>query len=164
MTSDAAEMRANSASKAELARGLMRQAGPAALATLGSAGGPFASYVIVAPAADGSPLLLLSRLAVHTKNLERDPRASLLLVREPEAGSKSMTALRLTLTGRVLREDSADSRQLFLARHPDAARYAGFADFSLYRFHIEGGHLVAGFGRIVSLTPDELREPARGAA
>ena len=113
---------------------------------------------------DGSPLLLLSRLAVHTKNLERDPRASLLLVREPEAGSESMTALRLTLTGRVLREDSADSRRLFLARHPDAARYAGFADFSLYRFHVEGGHLVAGFGRIVSLNPDELREPARGAA
>ena len=48
--------------------------------------------------------------------------------------------------------------------NPDAARYAAFADFSLYRFHVEGGHLVAGFGRIVSLTPDELREPARGAA
>jgi hypothetical protein len=67
-----------------------------------------------------------------------------------------MTAERLTITGRCPKTDDAESRRLFLARHPDAARYAGFADFALYRFEIAAGHLVAGFGRIVDLTPGEL--------
>jgi putative heme iron utilization protein len=151
-------------SNAALARGLMQAARSAALATLGQDGGPFASYVITASAADGSPLLLLSRLAVHTQNIGRDARASLLFVREAEPGGESMTALRLTLTGRVLREEDERSGDLFLARHPDAARYAGFADFSLYRFHVAAGHLVAGFGRIVDLPPADLLGAARDAA
>ena len=55
----------------------------AALASLKPDGQPFASYVVTAPDVDGSPLMLLSRLAEHTRNLEGDPRASLLFVREP---------------------------------------------------------------------------------
>src|SRR4051794_25630884 len=139
----------------ELARELLGEGGAATLATLASDGGPFASYVVTAPAEDGTPLMLLSRLAVHTKNLERDPRASLLFVREPPAGAESMTAVRLTLTGRCARDDDAKARARYVARHPDAERYAGFADFSLFRFEIAAGHLVAGFGRIVSLTREE---------
>ena len=67
-----------------------------------------------------------------------------------------MTAVRLTLTGRLIGDDDAELSARYLAAHPEAARYAGFADFSLYRFHIAAGHLVAGFGRIVSLTPADL--------
>ena len=144
-------------SNQELAHNLLMAGGSASLATLLPDGTPFASYVVTAPAADGAPLLLLSRLAEHTRNLDRDPRASLLLVREPPAGSESMTALRLTLTGRCARDPDAESKRLFLARNPDAARYAGFADFSLFRFHIAAGHMVAGFGRIVGLSREELR-------
>lgn len=146
----------NSDSNIEAARALLGTGGAATLATLGADGGPFASYVITAPAADGAPLTLLSRLARHTENLERDPRASLLFVREPAPGSESMTAERLSLTGRCVKTKDAESRRLFLQRHPDAERYAGFADFSLYRFEVAAGHLVAGFGRIVDLTPEEL--------
>jgi putative heme iron utilization protein len=149
-------MAENSDSNAEVARSLLGAGGTASLATLEPDGGPYASYVVTATAADGAPLMLLSRLARHSQNLKRDPRASLLFVREPEAGSESMTALRLTLTGRCLKESDAESRRLFLERHPDAERFAGFGDFSLYRFEIAGGHLVAGFGRIVDLTPEEL--------
>jgi heme iron utilization protein len=138
-------------------QGLLAAGGSATLATLARGGGPFASYVIIAPAADGSPLMLLSSLAAHTKNLENDARASLLFVRE--AGDEAMAALRLTLTGRCARHDEPAARSLFLARHPDAARYAGFADFGLYRFEIEAGHLVAGFGRIVGLTREALLHP-----
>jgi putative heme iron utilization protein len=112
--------------------------------------------VITALAVDGSPLLLLSRLAVHTRHLQRDPRASLLYVREPEPGAASMTASRLTLTGRALPDETSETRRLFLTRHPEAARYADFADFSFYRVEVEAGHLVAGFGRIVELTSREL--------
>lgn len=143
-------------SNAALARRLLRAGGAASLATLDADGGPFASYVVTAPAADGAPLTLISRLARHTENLARDPRASLLFVREAEPGGESMTAARLTVTGRCAKDDDPQSRRLFLARHPDAERYAGFADFALYRFDVAAGHLVAGFGRIVDLTPREL--------
>jgi hypothetical protein len=73
-----------------------------------------------------------------------------------------MAASRLTLTGRLLRDDDPEAKRIFLKRQPDAARYADFADFSFYRFHIEAGHLVAGFGRIVGLSPAELRESSGG--
>jgi len=141
---------------AALARALMAAGGAATLATLDAHGGPFASYVLAAQAPDGAPLMLLSSLAVHTRNLERDQRASLLLVREPEPAAEIMAASRLTLTGRCAKHDEPTARSHFLAARPDAAHYAGFADFSLYRFEIEAGHLVAGFGRIVGLTREEL--------
>ena len=141
---------------ARLARSLVQDTRAGALGTLGSGGEPFVSYVTTAPAANGSPLLLLSRLAWHSRNLERDPRASLLLVREPGAGSETMSAVRLTLLGRVTADPDPESRRLFLASHPDAAGYAGFADFSLRRFEVESAHLIAGFGRIVTLGAEHL--------
>lgn len=130
---------------------LLDAARSAALATLAEDGTPFASYVTIAPSEDGVPLMFLSRLAVHTANLSRDARASLLLVREPSPGGEAMTALRLTLVGRCAREEGGDGKRRFVEIHPDAARYADFADFAVYRFEIEAGHLVAGFGRIVDL-------------
>jgi len=142
--------------EAGLAREILRANRSAALATLGEDGAPFGSYVTIAPAETGTPLLLLSKLAVHTRNLERDPRASLLLVREAEPGSEALTAVRLTLTGRLHADENPEAKRLFLAAHPDAARYAGFADFAVYRFSIEAGHLVAGFGRIVRLSAHDL--------
>ena len=156
-------MNEESLSNQELARSLLAASGAATLATLAADGSPFASYVVTAPGADSAPLMLLSRLARHTNNLDRDPRASLLFVRAPPAGGESMTALRLTVTGRCLRVADAESRALYLARYPEASRYAGFSDFSIFQFRIEAGHLVAGFGRIVSLTRDELLPPPRAA-
>jgi hypothetical protein len=117
---------------------------------------PFASYVITAPSIGGAPVMLISALAEHTKNLKRDPRASLLFVREPDAGAERMTALRLTVTGRCVKDDAPQARRSFLERHPDSSRYADFADFAFYRFEISAGHLVAGFGRIVDLSREEL--------
>ena len=149
-------MKQEDVSPQRLAREMLAAGGPATLATLEPGGGPFASYVTVAQAPDGAPVTLLSRLAVHTRNLSLDPRASLLFVREPAPDEPRMTASRLTLTGRCATTDDAEARAAFLARHPDAASYAGFADFALYRFDIEAGHLVAGFGVIVPLTRDEL--------
>lgn len=143
-------------SSAALARGLTAAGGAATLATLDQHGGPFASYVVTGTSAEGAPLLILSRLAVHTQNLEGDPRASLLFVREADPGDEAMAASRLTLTGCCFRYDEPKARRLFFAQRPEARRYAGFADFSVYRFEIEAGHLVAGFGRIVSLTRADL--------
>src|SRR5260221_12149224 len=62
------------------AKKLLREGRGGALATLmPGSGDPYCSLVNVATAADGAPLLLISRLAVHTKNILADPRASLLL-------------------------------------------------------------------------------------
>jgi heme oxygenase (biliverdin-IX-beta and delta-forming) len=131
-------------------RDLVRQIPRAGLATLlagDAAPWPYVSLVLVALDHDASPLLLLSDLADHTKNLRRDPRAALLFDgtggwRDPLAGPRA------TLLGRIRPCDDARPEARFLARHPDAAVYAGFADFHLYRMAVERAHLVAGFGEI----------------
>src|SRR3954471_15823548 len=145
-----------------LAKHLLRTLRTGALATLDRAAGfPFASLVTVATDLDGSPLLLMSRLAAHTLNLERDPRATLLLA---ETGKGDPLAHpRLTVIGRAELTAAPGARVRFLARHPKAKLYADFGDFSFWRLEIAGAHLVGGFGRIVDLTPDQVRADLAGA-
>lgn len=138
------------------ARLLLSAGGPAALATLAADGAPFCSFVAAAPAPDLSPLLLLSRLAVHTRNLEADARASLLLAAPPSPGEEDMATARLSLVGTAVPDADPALREAYLARRPDAAGYAGFTDFRIYRFEIAAGHLVAGFGRIETLQSSAL--------
>ena len=135
---------------------MLRLAATASLGTLDGNGGPFVSFVTVATTAAGEPVLLLSDLALHTKNLKRDPRASLLLVAPGGEGGDPLAGARLTLTGTIARDDDPALRRRFLARHEEAAGYAGFADFGFYRLAVEAGHLVAGFGRIVALAPADI--------
>ncbi len=144
-------------SPAGAARRVVRLATTGSLATLAPAGGPFASLVTVAATPAGEPILLLSTLARHTQNLAVDRRASLLLVAPGGEGGDPLAGARLTLTGQVgPRETDPMLRRRFLARHDEAAGYAGFADFGFHRFTIESGHLVAGFGRIVALAPADI--------
>lgn len=139
-------------------RRLIRGAATGSLATLSDDGAPFASLVAVATTDIGEPILLLSNLAVHTRNLKRDPRASLLVV-DGNENSDPVAGARLTLTGAVIRDNDLVLRQRFLTHHPEAAGYADFADFGFYRFELARGHLVAGFGRIVELDRSDLLEP-----
>jgi putative heme iron utilization protein len=120
----------------------------AALATRMADGGwPYASLVLTAADHDGAPILLLSRLAEHTRNLEAEPRASLLF--EAVEGLESpLTGVRATVLGTAERSAEPRLRARFLARHPDAAGYVDFADFGFFRLNVERAHLVAGFGRI----------------
>ena len=137
-------------------RRLVRTALKASLATLDrDTGHPYPSLVLVATEPDGSPILLLSRLARHTQNLERDPRASLLLdatdgLGDPLAGG------RVTLVGDVRPSTSPTARERFLARHPSAQAYAGFADFSVYQLGLSTAHFIGGFGRIIDLPGSDL--------
>ncbi len=117
---------------------------------------PFVSLVLPALDQAGRPLLLLSDLSDHARNLQADPRASLLYdgtfgLKEP------LTGPRVTLIGTVLQADTAENRQLYLAHQPSAALYAGFGDFRLYCFEPAEALFVAGFGRIHRLGPDDLR-------
>lgn len=139
----------------QAARRLLRDARSGALATLmPGSGDPYCSLVNVATAADGAPLLLLSRLAVHSRNLAADSRASLLLD-ERKAGDP-LEGARVSFAGRLVPSADAGERRRYLARQPEAEMFAGFADFSVYRMQLAGAHLVAGFGRIVDLAAADL--------
>jgi putative heme iron utilization protein len=145
-----------------VARQLLRTIRSGALATLDKeAGFPFASLVTVATDLDGAPLLLMSRLAAHAGNLEADPRASILLAQ----GGKGdpLAHPRLTVIGRVERTAEPRVRSRFLARHPKAALYADFGDFSFWRMDIAGGHLNGGFARAMTLSPEQIRTELAGA-
>lgn len=139
------------------ARRLMRQAITGSLGTLLNhrPGHPYTSLVLTATEPDGSPVFLISRLALHTKNVENDARASLLIDGTAGLGDP-LTGGRLTLVGHVRPTDSATAPPRFLARHPSAKVYAGFDDFRMYALAVDQGHYIGGFGRIVDLSPADL--------
>lgn len=144
------------------AKHLLRETGTGALGTVGAGGAPYVSLVTVASDADGSPLLLLSKLALHTKNIGRDHRVSLLLSANAKAGDP-LAGVRMSVSGMIAKTESASAKRRFLARHPSAKGYAEFPDFNFFRIEMERAHLVAGFGRIVDLTPEDLRTSLEGA-
>jgi putative heme iron utilization protein len=137
------------------AKQLLREGRSGALATLmPGAGDPYCSLVNVATAADGAPLLLISQLAVHTKNILADPRVSLMLDERKEGDP--LEGARVMLMGRAAATDDPAARRRYLARHPEAEMFAGFGDFAFYKVELTAVHLVAGFGRIVDLKPAEV--------
>ena len=143
---------------ARLARSLLRRRREGALATLmAGSGDPYCSLVNVASHADGSPILLISRLAVHTKNILSDPRVSLML--DERGTGDPLEGARIMLLGRaeeVAAPDVKFVRQRYLNAHPSAEAFVDFKDFSFYRIRASATHLVAGFGRIVDLKPEQF--------
>jgi putative heme iron utilization protein len=137
------------------AKKLLREGRSGALATLMTAsGGPYCSLVNVATAADGSPLLLISQLALHTKNVLADPRVSLMLDERKEGDP--LQGARIMLMGTVAATNDPDIRRRYLARQPEAAMFVDFADFAFYQVALKAAHLVAGFGRIVDLAAADV--------
>jgi len=138
------------------ARQVLRLAPTGGLATLSADGAPFASLVTAATTPEGEPILLLSDIAVHTKNLKREPRVSLLLVAPSRETGDPLAGARLSISGTIAEDTDSDHRRRFLARHEEATGYSTFKDFHFYRITVSASHLVAGFGRIVDLLPAEL--------
>jgi len=135
-------------------RAVMRATDRAALAT-SQGGWPFASLVLVALDHDATPLLLISDLSEHAKNIKADARVSLLF--DGTHGlDDPLTGPRVTLLGEATPVDDLRLKARFLARHPAAKLYAGFADFHLYRVTVARAHLVAGFGKIHWVAAREL--------
>lgn len=146
----------------QAAKKLLREARGGALATLmEGSGDPYCSLVNVATAVDGSPLLLISRLAIHTKNILADARVSLMLDERREGDP--LQGARVMLMGRASVDESAEARWRYLAYQPEAEAFVGFKDFAFYRMAISRGHLVAGFGRIVDLPSQALLTDLSGA-
>ncbi len=148
----------------EAAHQIIRAAVKASLATLECRTGfPYASLVMVGFGPDGTPLLLLSRLAVHTANLLADHRASLLFDASDGAGDP-LAGGRVTVIGHMAQITANDTvRRRFLARHPGAEVYVDFADFSFWQMAVERAHYIGGFGRIVDLTAGDILADVSGA-
>ena len=149
---------------AGLTRSLLGRSRQGALATLMlQSGDPYCSLVAVASLPDGMPVLLISRLAVHTRNILADPRVSLML--DERAPGDPLEGARIMLAG--VAEEATDDAELlkrrYLAAHPSAEEFAGFRDFSFFRIRPSGVHLVAGFGRIVDLAPRDFLTDLAGA-
>jgi putative heme iron utilization protein len=124
---------------------------------MAGSGDPYCSLVNVASHPDGSPILLISRLALHTKNLLADPRVSLML--DERAEGDPLEGSRIMLAGRAEEasgDDAAILGRRYLNAHPSAEAFVEFKDFSFFRIIPSAAHLVAGFGRIVDLKPEQF--------
>ena len=159
---------------AEEARALLASTNVATLATYSEDGYPWASLVAFGSLdGDGSPVLFVSRLAEHARNLERDPRAS-LVVAEPNPGPDVLARGRVTLAGTAERPapDFAESaRDAYVAAVPSAKAYLDFRDFSLWILRVERVRWVGGYGRMdtvdagsyMAAEPDPVARAAAGA-
>lgn len=146
---------------AERARTLVVQARAGTLATLSRKhlGHPFASLMPYALDADGRPILFISTMAVHTQNLQADPRAS-LLVTQPDFSGEPLAGGRITLMGeaRRIEEGEAIAREAYLTRQPLARAWADFEDFGLWRLELRDVYFVAGFGAMGWVESGEYRQ------
>lgn len=148
------------------AKSLLRRSRKGALATLmPGTGDPYCSLVNVATEPDAAPILLISRLALHTRNILADHRVSLMLEEhvtgDPLEGSRIMVAGRAE---KLAGDDAAIARRRYLAAHPSAEAFADFTDFAFFRIASSGLHLVAGFGRIIDLKPAQFLTDMSDAA
>lgn len=166
---------ARAPSHAERCRTLAAQARSGTLCTIARdpAGYPYGSLVAVAIDARGRPLLLLSRLAEHTQNLEHREDASILLAEPADRHAQRLALGRMTLLGpcRVVPdEERAAVREVFLATQPEAASYVDFRDFAFHRLEPIALRYVGGFGRMswvsaedyAAAEPDPLASAAAG--
>lgn len=145
------------------ARALLRAARAGTLATQ-TAGQPFASLITPATAPDGSVLMLLSGLSEHTRHLRDEPRCAVMVASAPN-GPNAQTRPRLTVTGLAVPELDPMLKVRWVALHPYAAFYAGFADFKLWRVRPEAGSFIGGFASATRLRLDDLTpDPAAVAA
>lgn len=141
---------------ADEARTLLRRARTGTLATLNADDGtPYASLANIATDVRGCPVILVSTLAWHTRNLLADARGSVMVAELPPEGD-ALTGARVTVMGRFSKVDSTVAARRYLARHPAAELYAGFGDFAFWRLEPERAHAVAGFGRIETIPANEM--------
>jgi len=135
-------------------------------------GHPFGSVMPYAPDDRGVPVLLTSSMAMHTQNLEADPRAS-LLVTQPGWTDDPLAGGRVTLMGRAARlsdHERPAAREAYLARHAKAAFWVDFEDFAFWRLEVSHVYFVGGFAAMDWVTgegyaaarPDPLADAAEG--
>ena len=149
---------------AVLARQLMRASLKASLATRmpDPDGAPFASLVTVAFDYDASPIVLLSDLSDHTRNINSDPRVGLLF--DGTSGlAVPLSGARVSIQGHAEQIDDPRLRARYLARHADAELYVQFQDFKFYRVAVKRAQLIGGYAKAFWLAGDEVALVAAGS-
>jgi putative heme iron utilization protein len=146
---------------AERARTLMHLGRTGSLSTHSrkQPGFPFGSVMPYGLDADGRPSFLISTMAMHTQNLQADPRAS-LLVTQPDASGDPLGAARVTLVGNVLPVPGPEvtgTREHYLALHANSKYWVDFEDFSFYRMEVVDIYYVGGFGVMGWVSTAEYR-------
>ena len=144
---------------AERARTLMYLGRIGSLSTLSrkQPGFPFGSVMPYGLDGRGRPIFLISTMAMHTQNLQADPRGSLLVTQDDGSGDP-LGASRVTLVGNVLpipEPEVADARELYLARYANSKYWVDFEDFSFYRMDVVDVYYVGGFGVMGWVTASE---------
>jgi heme iron utilization protein len=162
MASEPANQNPSNGMPAQEARRLLRAARSGCLAT-NTGGQPFASLVTPACMPDGSLLLLLSRLAEHTRHLMADSRCS-IMVSGAATSENPQTTPRVTVTGVAEVVDDPALKARYLAVHPYASLYADFGDFATWRIAPAAGILVGGFARAFRLKGADLAPDAAAVA
>ena len=159
-------------SAAEEARTIAAATNAGTLASLTKTGDPWASFVTYG-LLDGAPVLCVSHLAEHGRNLAADPRASLAVV-APGAEADPLASPRITLAGIVEHPVGAEleaARQAHVAAVPAAKYYIDYSDFAVWVLRVHRVRWVGGYGRMDSAsaadyaaaTPDPLASIAAGA-
>lgn len=146
-------------SPAEEARTLVSSVAVGYLATVGEEGDPWCSLVVYGLTTDGEPVLLVSTMAEHGRNLMRDARASLAL-NDPSAPGDPLDRPRITLAGRVVQprgERAQEALEAHVAAIPGAMLYAGWDDFTLWVLEVERVRWVGGFALMDTISRDEYR-------
>jgi heme oxygenase (biliverdin-IX-beta and delta-forming) len=143
-----------------LAKTLVSTARHGALAVnVPETGFPGASRVALATDFDGTPVILVSELSWHTRALVADPRCSVMAGEPGKGDPLAHPRISLFTHARILdrqSEEAARVRARYLARHPKAALYADFGDFSFFRLEIERASLNGGFGKAYELGANDM--------
>jgi putative heme iron utilization protein len=145
---------------APLLKKLILQERTAHLATL-RAGAPMASMTLYMPAQDFSAFYVhVSRLAWHTQDMLQDPQVALSIAEADDGRADPFTLMRVTIRGSA--QQLADGpKDAWLARFPQQAIIFTLADFSFWRIAPRDARFVAGFGRIHTLSTEQLRHASQ---
>ncbi|MES5099601.1 pyridoxamine 5'-phosphate oxidase family protein [Agrobacterium sp. BA1120] len=143
-----------------VARDVLHTCRIAGLATIDPQSGyPYNTATNIAIEPDGTPFFFAARLALHARNIEMDPRISLVLA--PFSKGDALTLPRLTLVGKALLMGDDEvplAKARYIARYPKAKLYLSLPDTQLYRLNIEGVQINGGPARNASnITPADLR-------
>lgn len=121
-------------------------------------GYPFGSVAPFVLDHNCQPVILISTIAEHTKNIQLNPKVSLLAFSDDE---DLQAGARLTLLGeasKIFKEQDADLRARYLRYLPQAANYFDMHDFAFYRIHIHQVRYIGGFGKMSWLNDLDLFE------
>jgi putative heme iron utilization protein len=146
--------------KLHAARQLLLQESFGVLSTisLDVPGYPFGSVTPYCVDRDCQPVVYISGIAQHTRNIIANPKVSLTIVAPNNDSDDVQARGRLTLLADARPVDPTDTaiRDRYLRYFPSAVQYEGTHDFSFYRLGLVRARFIGGFGQIFWLTPEEL--------